>query len=70
MSEAQTIVVKRGLSFTTVLFLIFLTAKLCGVITWSWWLVFMPLYLVPALLFFGLLLICLVGYTLAMFNQR
>jgi hypothetical protein len=30
------------------MFLIFLTLKLCGVIAWSWWLVFAPLY--PAII--------------------
>lgn len=29
--------------FFSLLFLIFMTLKLCGVITWSWWLVCMPL---------------------------
>lgn len=66
----QTVVVKRGLSFSSVLFLIFLTAKLSGAVNWSWWIVFLPLYLVPALLIFGFLLICLVGFTLAMFANR
>lgn len=27
------------------LFLIFMVLKLCGVITWSWWIVTMPLWL-------------------------
>lgn len=33
----------------TVLFLIFLTLKLTGVIAWSWWFVTMPLWIVPLL---------------------
>jgi len=32
-----------GVGFCTVLFLIFLVLKLCGVITWSWWWVTAPL---------------------------
>jgi len=32
------------MSFMGVLGLIFITLKLLGVITWSWWLVLMPLY--------------------------
>jgi hypothetical protein len=28
------------------LFLIFMTLKLCGVITWSWWIVTLPLWIV------------------------
>lgn len=31
------------MSFLMVLFLIFMVLKLCGVITWSWWLVCLPL---------------------------
>jgi len=31
--------------FLTALFLIFLVLKLCGIITWSWWLVTMPLWI-------------------------
>ena len=33
-----------GLGFFSAMFLIFLTLKLCKVITWSWWLVFAPMY--------------------------
>lgn len=33
------------------LFLVFLALKLCGVIAWSWWCVFMPLIL-PSAAFF------------------
>lgn len=30
--------------FFTILFLIFLVLKLTNVISWSWWIVFLPLY--------------------------
>lgn len=33
-----------GLSFTSVLGLIFIVLKLVGVINWSWWLVLLPIY--------------------------
>jgi hypothetical protein len=33
-----------GIGLCTMLFLIFLILKLCGVITWSWWLVTSPLW--------------------------
>lgn len=33
-----------GVSFILLLFLTFLTLKLCGVITWSWWWVTAPLW--------------------------
>lgn len=42
----------NGLSFSTVLFFIFLVLKLCGVINWSWVLVFAPLWL-PIIIFIG-----------------
>lgn len=35
---------KNGLSFIDVLALIFITLKLCGVITWSWLYVLMPVW--------------------------
>ena len=34
-----------GASVATVLFLIFLVLKLCGVIDWSWWWVTSPLWI-------------------------
>ena len=40
----------NGLSFSTVLFFIFLVLKLCGVINWPWALVFAPLWL-PIIIF-------------------
>ncbi len=45
----------------TVLFLIFLVLKLCGLITWSWWWVTAPLWL-PVILFLG---ICLIVFVVA-----
>jgi hypothetical protein len=43
------------LGFLEVLCLLFVVLKLVGVITWSWWLVFAPLY--PAVLvWFGIAL--------------
>ncbi len=32
------------IGFLGLLALIFITLKLCNVITWSWWLVLLPLY--------------------------
>lgn len=47
MSEKK-IVIGSGLSFTTILFLIFLVLKLTETITWSWWWVTAPLWIGPA----------------------
>jgi len=48
-----------GMSFTTVLFLIFLILKLTKTITWSWWWVTSPLWipLVVGAIFFVIVLI-------------
>ncbi len=37
--------VGSGISFTTILFLVFLILKLCNVISWSWWWVTAPLWI-------------------------
>lgn len=42
MSESN--VQSGGVSFLSLLFLVFLTLKLTGYITWSWWYVTMPLW--------------------------
>ena len=33
-----------GIGFMSILFVVFLVLKLCKVITWSWWLVTLPLW--------------------------
>lgn len=38
-----------GVSIAGLLGVVFVTLKLCGVISWSWWLVTMPFWLGPAL---------------------
>ena len=40
------------------LFLLFLGLKLAGAITWSWWLVFAPLY--PAAILYTILLLAII----------
>lgn len=35
---------QQGIGLLGLVFLIFLTLKLCGVITWSWWWVTAPLW--------------------------
>jgi hypothetical protein len=49
-----------GISFLSLLFLLFLGLKLTGVISWSWWYVTMPLWGGWALIL-GILLIAAVG---------
>ena len=43
-----------GILFT--LFIVFLILKLVGVITWSWWLVCLPLLIYAGIIVFALLL--------------
>ena len=38
-----------GIGFAGAMFLLFLGLKLCGVIAWSWWWVFAPLWVPVAL---------------------
>ena len=42
MSKENTKVVYKGLGLLNILTIIFVIAKICGAITWSWWLVFLP----------------------------
>ena len=42
MSKESTKVVYRGLGLLNILTVIFVIAKICGAITWSWWLVLLP----------------------------
>lgn len=43
-SENGSAAATGGLSFMSLLGLIFITLKLCGVVNWSWWIVLLPLY--------------------------
>ena len=45
----------NGVSFSSILFLVFLVLKLTNVIDWSWWWVTAPLW-IPAIIF-----LCFVG---------
>ena len=57
-----------GLSLTTILFLIFLVLKLCGVITWSWWWVTAPLWGGVALILGILLAVVIIGALVLLFK--
>lgn len=60
----NTTITSRGISFTSLLFLIFLVLKLTGYITWSWWWVTAPLWGGVAILV-AIALICLVAFAIA-----
>ena len=51
--ENNSNVSNHGLSFSSVLFLVFLVLKLTNVIDWSWWWVTAPLW-IPIIIFFVL----------------
>lgn len=57
----KTEVTTGGVGLSTVLFLIFLVLKLCGIISWSWWWVTAPLWgglaIVLACIFIGLIIL-------------
>lgn len=59
-----------GIGITTLLTVVFVVLKLCKVITWSWWWVLSPLWIVASLfilLCIFYLVICLVD---AMIDKR
>lgn len=59
-----------GIGITTLLTVVFVVLKLCKVITWSWWWVLSPLWIVASLiilLWIIYLVICLIG---AMIDKR
>jgi len=47
----------RGIGFLPLLTLIFITLKLTGYITWSWWLVLLPMVIPLSILFVALLVL-------------
>ena len=44
MNDNKATVTKSGVSFMDLLLLVNIILKLCGVITWSWWIVLWPLW--------------------------
>lgn len=56
MDEDRVKIGCSGISLPSTLFIVFLVLKLTGVISWSWWWVFAPLW-IPALVVLAILLI-------------
>lgn len=56
----------RGIGFLPLLTLIFITLKLTGYITWSWWLVLLPMIIPLSILFVALLVLGVYYY----FNNK
>lgn len=64
MNNTTKTTVSTSFPFLSILALIFITLKLIGIITWSWWLVLLPIYGPLALVLVGLaiyLIICVVA---------
>ena len=51
------------IGFLGSLTLIFITLKLLSIITWSWWVVLLPIYIVPLALAIGALVALLLSLT-------
>lgn len=60
MSKEKTKVVYKGLGLLNILTIIFVIAKICGAITWSWWLVLLPTIINVGLSIFVLLFIFII----------
>jgi hypothetical protein len=66
-NEKQVKVVSKGLSLSSILTIIFVIAKLLGVINWSWWLVLLPSIIsvgLSVLLMVVVLIIVVIGASL------
>jgi len=46
----STRVSNQGIGFLGLLTIVFVIAKLTGFVAWSWWFVFLPVYVIPAVL--------------------
>jgi hypothetical protein len=71
LSEPQTRVVNNtnGIGFLSLLGVLFIGLKLTGYISWSWWLVLLPLY-GPLALVLGLLGLVGMGYGIVALLER
>ena len=66
MNEEHIKIGCSGISLPSTLFSVFLVLKLTGVISWSWWWVFAPLW-IPLLI---ALAIFLVGFIVSLFLNK
>lgn len=48
---------ESSLGIGTILFLIFMILKLCGVISWSWWWITAPIWIPVAIIFAGVIFV-------------
>lgn len=62
MEDERSIVVSSGIPLTFILFIVFLVLKLSNIVTWSWWIVTLPLWIGPAIAL-GII-VCFIGFAL------
>jgi len=60
-NEPVRVSVNGGMSFSGLLTIIFITLKLIGKISWSWWWVLSPLW-IPWVIILGILLLVFIGF--------
>ena len=58
MNDKQT---SSGIGFTSLLTIVFIILKLCGIIAWSWWWVLSPLWISTILWVILIIIVLLVG---------
>lgn len=58
-----------GISFCSLLTIVFITLKLIGKITWSWWWVLSPLW-IPFAIVIGIIVIMLIAYIIVVVSDR
>ena len=68
MSERR-IVINTGITFPTLLFLVFLVLKLTNVISWSWWWVTAPLWITPAIFISIFLVLSIIFFLIYFFGN-
>ncbi|MCP4668934.1 MAG: hypothetical protein GY849_21565 [Deltaproteobacteria bacterium] len=68
MSDKKNISV-NGISSISILGLIFITLKLTGHITWSWWLVTLPFTFVPIAIIFCVIMFFIAAIIVAIIDE-
>lgn len=59
-----------GIGITTLLTVVFVVLKLCKVITWSWWWVLSPLWIVASIIILLWIIYLVIGLIDAMIDKR
>lgn len=62
MSTSNENVKSNGVGFTSLLLLVFIVLKLCGVIDWSWWWVLSPFWITICIVIIALTILLVVAW--------